>query len=285
MNGMGIRRIGRIEGDSCEKSIAASSKDLFFEKIWRSLYNHTKGRRREEMRDGVLIVQNISREGPGLFETTLKERRIPSTVIDLEKDGISFPSPENFRAVVVLGGPDSANDKTEKITRELAWIQDILEVGVPYLGICLGLQMLVKAAGGSVVRTPVKEVGFFDPEGRPFSLELTLEGKRDPLFQGIPQTPHVFQLHGETVELKEDMSLLATGRFCINQAVRVGKNAYGLQCHFELTFEMLQVWLDEDPDLKPLDNSEVLQYFRSIQQEYTAIGQRIANNFLDIAGF
>src|SRR3990172_6768384 len=107
----------------------------------------------------VLIAKNIDREGPGLLEEILKERSIAYETIDLD-DGQLFPSPKKFAALVVLGGPDSANDSTEKMANELKRIKEALDAGVPYLGICLGMQALVKAAGGKVCKSNLKEVGW-----------------------------------------------------------------------------------------------------------------------------
>src|SRR3989344_5511978 len=132
----------------------------------------------------VLIVKNISREGPGLIELLLKARKIHHRIIDLER-GEKFSNPESYRAVVVLGGPDSANDSTEKMKLELTQIEEIIRTGTPYLGICLGMQALIKAAGGEVHKHTMKEIGWRDPDGGYFEIELTQEGREDPLFQGL----------------------------------------------------------------------------------------------------
>lgn len=236
------------------------------------------------MEKEILVVKNITREGPGLLEEELKERGIGYNVVDLNQ-GQNFPTLENYVAVVVLGGPDSANDKNEKMENELARILEAITANIPYLGICLGLQTLVKAAGGKVVNSPTKEVGFIDPDGNNFTVDLTNEGKRDPLFEGLDHTFNVFHLHGESVELTDDMVLLAVGKFCRNQIVRVGKNAYGIQCHFELTPEMFETWINEDPDLLQLDKEQLQANFEAIRDEYTRVGRQLFKNFLKIAGF
>lgn len=232
----------------------------------------------------VLIAKNVTREGPGLFETVLKEKSIEYTVIDLEK-GDNFPPINNYSAAVVLGGPDSANDETEKMKNELVHIREVVESNIPYLGVCLGLQTLVKATGGKVVKGSIKEIGFIDPEGNNFTVELTEMGKKDPLFESLGHRFNVFHLHGETVELTTDMELLGVGKFCRNQIVRVGTNAYGIQCHFELTPNMFETWINEDPDLLQLDQDELRANFEAIRNEYTRIGRRLFENFLKIAGF
>ncbi|MCB1158844.1 MAG: type 1 glutamine amidotransferase, partial [Leptospiraceae bacterium] len=191
----------------------------------------------------------------------------------------------NYKALVVLGGPDSANDDTGKMKIELSRIRDVIANKIPYLGICLGLQTLVKAAGGKILKSPVREIGFLDPEGKPFTVELTDTGKKDPLFEGLNHSFHVFHLHGETVELSSDMSLLAKGKFCQNQIAKVGERAYGIQCHFELTKEMFEVWIDEDTDLLSLNTEELRKHFQSIHEEYERVGKQLFKNFLKLSGF
>src|SRR5665213_2370845 len=161
----------------------------------------------------LLIVKNISREGPGLLEEVLRDENIAFDVVDLDS-GDTFPNPSDYRALVVLGGPDSANDKSEKMTAELSQIGVALDQHIPYLGICLGLQTLIKAAGGKVIKGAVKEAGFIDPGGSQFTVQVTETGKTDPLLVGLSTDLDVFQLHGETVELTESMNVLATGKFC-----------------------------------------------------------------------
>lgn len=230
----------------------------------------------------ALIVKNIPREGPGLLGTILEEEGIAYETFD-PSGGQSFPDPSLYRAVIVLGGPDSANDATPKMEAELAFVRRALGVGVPYLGICLGLQVLVKAAGGRVYPSALKEVGFRSPEGNCFTVELTGAGRGDPLFEGLSPTMQVFQLHGETVDPPEGAVLLARGRYCENQALRIGK-AYGLQYHAELTQEMLLRWAREDEDLRGIPVDELLEDYRGMMGRYTEDGRRLFKNFLRASG-
>lgn len=231
----------------------------------------------------VLIVKNISHEGPGLLAGLLEKHDLSYDLIDLD-EGEAFPSPSGYKAVVVLGGPDSANDSTDKMSAELERIREILDTGIPYLGVCLGLQTMVKAGGGTVVPAKTKEHGFIGPDGNNFTVELTDAGKSDPLFADLDAALEVFHLHGETVELANDMKLLATGKFCNNQIVKLGENAYGIQSHFELTAEMLSVWARNDPDLAPIGEEKLTSDFKKIKDAYTQTGNRIFSNFLKIAG-
>jgi GMP synthase (glutamine-hydrolysing) len=236
------------------------------------------------MQNRVLIVKNTTREGPGLLEDVIKENKIEYTIVDFSL-GLDYGSIKNYGAIIVLGGSDSANDKNEKMKRELSLIRKAYYSNIPYLGICLGLQVFVKAAGGRVVKSLVKEVGFRDPYGSFFTIELTDEGQRDKLLKGLDHSLNVFHLHGETVVLGENMVLLATGKFCRNQIVKIGSNSYGIQCHFELTQELFEAWIREDSDLQKLDPKKLRSDFSEIKDKLEQTGRQIFNNFLIEAGF
>lgn len=232
----------------------------------------------------ILILQNITREGPGLLSQIISENGIKFDLVDISR-GDSLPDFSAYAALIVLGGPSSANDGDDKMLGELDLIKEAVKNRIPYLGICLGLQTLVKAMGGVVRRNEVPEFTFKDSDGQPYVINLTEEGKADSLFADLPEQIRVFHLHGETVDLTPDMKLLATGDTCKNQVVKVGNNAYGLQCHFELTPELLNVWLEEDPDLQQFDKAHILNDWEEIKAEYTNIGKTLFNNFFKIAGF
>lgn len=180
-----------------------------------------------------------------------------------------------MQRLLCLAAQTERTTKTIKCRTSLKGIREARAANIPYLGICLGMQTLVKASGGKVVRSPVKEIGFRDPENNRFIVNLTEEGKRDPLFAGLDHTFDVFQLHGETVELTQEMALLATGEYCENQVVKIGSNAYGIQCHFELTPEMFEIWINEDPDLLTLNKGKLRTDFESTKVECAQVGRRL----------
>jgi GMP synthase-like glutamine amidotransferase len=167
---------------------------------------------------------------------------------------------------------------------ELALISNAIKAGIPYLGICLGLQTFVKAMGGNVIKCKNPEVGFRDLNGELFKVRLTGEGKNDKLFYNLPDEFTVFQLHGETVEITPQMTLLATGDSCRNQIVKYGQTAYGIQSHFELTSELLESWINEDSDLQKLNPGQVRSDFESIKSDYDRVGRQLLVNFLTLGG-
>ncbi len=231
----------------------------------------------------VLVIKNISREGPGILRDILENRKIEYDIADLEA-GDTFPDPLNYDAVLVFGGPDSANDKTEKMEDEIGKVRTIIENDIPYMGICLGMQVLVKAAGGRVLKSDVKEIGFREPDGKYFEIDIC-EGKESEAFlTGLKNHFNIFHLHGETVELSDNMELLASGKFCRNQIVKAGRNAYGIQGHLELTSEMLDLWLEKDPELRSHDSERIKKDFQLVEESYRKNAENLFNNFLHIAG-
>ena len=230
----------------------------------------------------LLIVKHAPHEGPGLLSGLLGKHAIHSRTIDLSL-GNRYPDPGNFSGVISLGGPQSANDRCESMLNDLDRTRTIIEEELPYLGICLGMQVLVKAAGGEILPCETKETGFFSPDGRPFTVALTDEGKHDPLFEGLGQRFRVFQLHGETAIPCEGISLLAEGTYCRNQIVRVSRRAYGIQSHFELTEEMFRSWLTSDPHLQAMDGRQLIEHYLDIRADYEKTGTILLENFLRIA--
>jgi len=147
--------------------------------------------------------------------------------------GDTLPAPEATAAAVVFGGPQSANDELDYVRREIDWIGEFAASGKPFLGICLGAQMLAKALGARVARHPegLHEIGYYELRATPSGRDL------------FPASMQVYHWHREGFELPPGAELLATGDGFPHQAYRVGANAYGLQFHPEVTPAMLRRWL------------------------------------------
>jgi GMP synthase (glutamine-hydrolysing) len=235
------------------------------------------------MNKPILILKNVPRENPGLIEILLKNHKLEYQIIDFESTTV-IDNIENYSALIVLGGPDSANDLTPKMQNELTLIRSVLQLKIPYLGICLGLQTLVKSMGGIVDKCQTSEIGFRDPDNKFFKVRLTEDGRKDGLFKNLPDNLNVFQLHGETIHLTPQMTLLATGDFCRNQIIKIGETAYGIQSHFELTNDLLESWINEDLDLQKFHPGQLRSDFEKIKTEYQNTGQQLFCNFLTMIG-
>jgi GMP synthase (glutamine-hydrolysing) len=138
----------------------------------------------------------------------------------------------DYAGAAIFGGPMSANDEDDYIQSETDWMKVPLEEGVPFLGLCLGAQMLARHLGAPVTRHPNGrvEVGYYP-------LRPTQAGAR--LF-AWPDWVHHF--HREGFDLPTGAVLLAEGDVFRNQAFSYGPTAFGIQFHIELTNAMVGRW-------------------------------------------
>lgn len=185
----------------------------------------------------VVVFQHLPCEHPGIWRDFLREDGAEVTTVELDA-GDPIPSLDGADALLVFGGPMNVDehDRYPWLARETAAIREAACGGLPLLGICLGGQLLARALGAPVTRSPSPEVGLLD-------VELTEAGVADPLFAGWPRRPGVVQWHSDTFALPAGATLLATSPVC-RQAFRFGAHAYGLQFHPEVTADMVEEWAD-----------------------------------------
>jgi len=186
----------------------------------------------------IYIIKHIDIEGPGTLGDFLLEQKEPFCVAELGSGEPLRQDLGGIKAVVVLGGPMNVyeEDKYPFLKAEQVFIQSVLKRKVPYLGICLGSQLLAKASGGKVTAAPNKEIGWYN------NIRLTAEGKKDPLLKGFNEGGQVFHWHGDMFHVPSQGQLLATSAGCPSQAFRVGSNAYGIQFHVELKENDIAAW-------------------------------------------
>jgi GMP synthase-like glutamine amidotransferase len=141
-----------------------------------------------------------------------------------------LPDPKLIDLLIVMGGPMSVNDKERYswIVPEIRFIHEVIQLGKPVFGICLGAQLIASAMGAEIYQNAEKEIGWFPVEG--ISLADTSNFK-------FPQSMTVFHWHGETFNLPQGATHLARSQGCENQAFQLGKSVIGLQFHLETTPE------------------------------------------------
>lgn len=181
----------------------------------------------------ILVVLHQEASSPGRVGILLQEM---GYALDIRRPPLGHPLPETLAehaGAVIFGGPMSANDPDEFVKREIDWIEVPLRENKPFLGICLGAQMLVKQLGGEVRpnEREYAEIGYYP-------LTPTDAGCR--LMRDWPRM--IYQWHREGFSLPDGAELLARGEEYPNQAIRCGDNAYGVQFHAELTFAMVHRW-------------------------------------------
>ena len=179
----------------------------------------------------VLLVQNTRVEGSGYLGELLQNDGFDVTSVNAKHE--SLPD-EKFSLVVILGAPESANDDLAYLRDEQQLIRNSVKDDVPVLGICLGSQLIAKTFGAQVYRGPKMEIGFYH------DLKILNNSK---LFSGFKNPFSVFHWHGDTFDLPDGASLLASSKDYSNQAFQY-KSAVGLQFHLEINEQMINLWLD-----------------------------------------
>jgi GMP synthase (glutamine-hydrolysing) len=188
----------------------------------------------------VLAIQNYWDDTPGYLGEILQEHDIACEIV--KADEAPLPDPASYRAIFALGGPQHAYDPYPYLEREEVFLRQVVEQDIPYLGICLGAQLLAKAQGAPVARHATAEIGFFE-------VQLTAQGRVDPLFAGLPGYQQVIHWHEDTFDLPQGATRLASSSDTPNQVFRIGRRAYGMQYHIEVTPEMFEIWF-RFPDYK-----------------------------------
>jgi GMP synthase (glutamine-hydrolysing) len=179
---------------------------------------------------------------------------------------------DRYDAVMVFGGsmhPDQ-DEHYAWLEHEAAFLRYVLELGIPAIGICLGAQLLARAAGAGVGPAREPEVGWFE-------IELTPEGRDDPVLGVLPPHTEAFQWHHYTFEIPDGAVELARSETS-TQAFRLGR-AWGLQFHAEVTEAMVEAWLAEDPEDVPDPDALRLATHERIAA-WNVVGRRLCESFL-----
>ncbi|MCA0317898.1 MAG: glutamine amidotransferase [Proteobacteria bacterium] len=180
----------------------------------------------------ILVVLHQEHSTPGRVGRLLQERGFR---LDIRRPRFGDPLPtdtSHLAGAVIFGGPMSANDPDDFVKAETDWIGVALKDELPFLGICLGAQMLARHLGGKV---------YFHPEGHVEVGYYPLYPTETALGE-LPWPDHVYQWHREGFDVPAGAELLATGDCFRNQAIRVGRAAYGIQFHPEVTHWMMNRW-------------------------------------------
>ncbi len=186
-----------------------------------------------------LVIKHVIAEGLGIFEQFCYEAGITVDVVELEK-GDEFPSLEGYSALWVMGGPMNTGDIDDYpwLAKEKMLIRHAVEdLNLPYMGVCLGAQLLADALDGEVDFMSAPEVGLLP-------IYLTEAGCSHPLMGGLPETYQVLHWHGQEITgLPTGATVLASSPQCQIQAFAIGDRTFGLQFHSEVTEATVEDWV------------------------------------------
>ena len=219
----------------------------------------------------VLIVLHQEHSTPGRIGQLLRQRGL---ALDIRRPRYGEPLPETLQdhaGAVIFGGPQSANDSDGFIRQEIDWIGVPLKEGKPYLGVCLGAQMLARHCGTRVYPHPQgqAEVGYYPVRPTDAGLEVC-----------SPWPAQVYQWHREGFDLPSGAELLAQGDAFPVQAFRLGR-AVALQFHMDVTHAMMCRWTTRGHDRMSMPNAQARDAHFQGRLRYDAACQAWLSGFLD----
>ncbi len=189
----------------------------------------------------ILVLQHINIEDPGYIKDLMIKDGVNITTIELD-EGEKIPDNLNFfDGMLCMGGPmDTWMEKDFPwLIEEKKKIKEfVVELNKPYLGFCLGCQLLGEAIGGKVVKTNNPEIGMLD-------IKFLDEKKKDMLFADFPQKITSLQWHSyevQELEKNRNVTLLASSKETKYQIFRYKNNAYGIQFHIEIKDTTVNDW-------------------------------------------
>ena len=188
----------------------------------------------------VLVFQHTAAEHPGSLRDYMRADHVEWTVVELD-EGDAIPELDGFDVLLVMGGPMDVWQEAEHpwLRAEKALIKDAVQTrNMPFLGLCLGHQLLAEALGGHVGKSNVPEVGVMN-------VSLTAAGTAATIFAKMPQRFGCLQWHSaEVITIPAGAICLAASAACAVQAMQWGAQAFSAQFHIEIEPDTVLNWAE-----------------------------------------
>jgi GMP synthase-like glutamine amidotransferase len=184
----------------------------------------------------VAIFRHSPTEGPGYFAAYLDRRGIPWQLVHIDENETVPGDATRFSGLAFMGGPMSVNDDLPWLAPEFDLIRAAVARDVPVLGHCLGGQLMARALGGVVSRTPLKEIGWGE-------VKVGDDPVAQAWFGADRRTFVTFHWHGETFSNPAGSRPVLSSPWCMNQGFAIGPHL-AMQCHIEMTEELVESWCE-----------------------------------------
>jgi GMP synthase (glutamine-hydrolysing) len=229
----------------------------------------------------ALSIAHQADAGPGIFADVLPARGDEHDLWLRSETAEPPGDPREYDAVMVFGGAMHADQEERHpwLRDEKELLRDLIERGVPLLGVCLGAQLVAEAAGGSARRARTPEIGWHE-------VDLTAEGARDAVLGSLAPRFTAFQWHSYEFTLPPGATPLAHSDVCL-QAFRLD-NVMGIQFHAEVSAEDAEAWIadyrsDEDAVRIGTDPDDLRRRTRASIGAWNDLGRALCERFLDAA--
>ena len=226
----------------------------------------------------VAIFRHYPIEGPGYLADFLESKGIPWTLVAIDAGEAVPTRPDAYSGLVFMGGPMSVNDDLPWLAPTFELIRQAVRRDIPVLGHCLGGQLIAKALGGQVTRAPVKEIGW--------GTVSVVDSPTAHAWFGEVRNFEAFHWHGETFSIPEGAERLLESPHCTNQAYALGKHL-GLQCHVEMTEDMIRAWCEHGAEEIAGSDSPAVQPAEALLKQtpnrlpaMTAVAERLYSRWI-----
>ena len=228
----------------------------------------------------IIVLQHIKIEDPGYIKDLMLADEVKLTTVELD-EGEKIPNDlSQFDGMFCMGGPMDTF-----MEEEYPWLIDekkkikefIIDLKKPYLGFCLGCQLLGEVVGGEVVKSNPAEIGIMD-------INFTQEKTKDNLFSEFPDTIKSLQWHSYEVQGlddNKDITLLASSPITKYQIFKYKNYAYGIQFHIEIKDTTVNEWGCVPEYKKALEDQLGKDALKKFNNEAQA-NMKMMNNFSKI---
>ena len=216
----------------------------------------------------VLIFRHSATEGPGYFTTFLDRHHIPWQMVCIDAGDAVPVNLNGVSGLCLMGGPMSVNDDLPWIPPLLTLIRQAVATDIPVIGHCLGGQLMAKALGGCVGPNPIKEIGWGE-------VRVTDAQAARPWLGDVPPSMPAFHWHGETFTLPPGAQRILDSAYCANQAYVLNDRHIGMQCHIEMTPELIASWCEHGAAEIATSSGPGVQSPEAIQADMTARTQQL----------